>query len=166
MICRFEREDDHIPNCSLDGVRGINETGSTTDGDLLEVSTRPFLYPKRLTLCVALAADVPEASVTVTVLVTVDVAAPPPSLTQMTMISSTDEPEDLLLPPFPLLIEIPVSSSTAPRSTRSAWRVPANANGAAQSVATAENLMVIYILENRNRYRMEMTGTTAALRYS
>jgi hypothetical protein len=46
MICRFEREDDHIPNCSLDGVRGINETGSTTDGDLLEVSTRLFLIPK------------------------------------------------------------------------------------------------------------------------
>jgi hypothetical protein len=101
--------------------------------------------------------------VTVTVLVTVDVAAPPPSLTQIIMTSSTDElwvmrrlfplsplfpllSDLLLLFPFPLLLptERSVSTFTTPRPTKSAWRLPASTNGAAHNAVMFENLMMMY----------------------
>jgi hypothetical protein len=101
--------------------------------------------------------------VTVTVLVTVDVAAPPPSLTQIIMTSSTDElwvmrrlfpslplfpllSDLLLLFPFPLLLptERSVSTFTTPRPTKSDWRLPASTNGAAHNAVMLENLMMMY----------------------
>jgi hypothetical protein len=92
----------------------------------------------------------------------VEVGAPPPLLTQMMMISviefDTSFPPLFLLSPLleSLLFSFPRDSAddstdtpsalipTAPRATKSACRVPANASGAAQSATTAENLMVIY----------------------
>jgi hypothetical protein len=87
----------------------------------------------------------------------VEVGAPPPLLTQMMMISviefDTSFPPLFLLSPLleSLLFSFPRGSAedsndtpSAPRATKSACRVPANASGAAQSATTAENLMVIY----------------------
>ena len=117
----------------------------------------------------AAATEAAPFCVTVTVSVTVEVAAPPPLLTQMTTTSlmvfcsmSTVFPLPLLLlsslllyfwllldlespldPLLPLLSE--TSTPTAPLATSSACRVPAKANGAAHNAATAENLMMIDI---------------------
>ena len=112
-----------------------------------------------LTLCVA--GDPPP--VTVTVSVTVDVAAPPPLLTQMIMTSLTVvlcsmrtllslfelELELKLLLPVSLELDTSelatrASRPTAPRAAKSAWRVPANASGAAHNAVMTENLMLIY----------------------
>ena len=53
---------------------------------------------------------------------------------------------DLLFPLelIPVSTDRPTSEPTAPRANKSAWRVPANANGAAHIAVIAENLIVKY----------------------
>lgn len=93
----------------------------------------------------------PEASVTVTVFVTVDVAAPPPSLTQMIMTSSTELADDFEYPELllSLLLLFPLSTETSTPwfDMRGAgWLMaPANTKGAAHNAVTVENLMMKYI---------------------
>ncbi len=101
----------------------------------------------QLTLWVA---DVPPA-VTVTVSVTTDVAAPPPSLTQMMMTSLTVVLCSIRMsPPLELWLLFSdfsrpaawASRPIAPRATKSACRMLANARGAAHNAVIAENLML------------------------
>jgi len=132
------------------------------------VYTKPA-DPPTVTACVA--ADIVADPITVCVVVTVEVAAPPPLLTQMITISvaelessmATSMP--LLEPDFPFAPTF--SALTAPRATKSACRLEANASGAAHKAAIAENLMVMIYINSRKGFRIEgLQRTKAALRNS